>query len=441
MRAQGGDALKFLIQIRADRPAGDGPDLAAEGVEVIRQVVEDCRTAGVPSVIENLIYPLPGEELTPQARENAIIEAAVALDSLRPDLLKLEYPGSPEGCRRLAEAISSPWAVLSAGVAFDEFTHVLQVSCDEGGASGFIAGRAVWKETVGMSRPERRAYLADEGRRRLEAAWRRSTDGRCPGAGPRRGEDMTAPVLEARGLTRQFGHVTALDNLDFDVYAGEVVALIGDNGAGKSTLVKALSGNLAVDQGEVFFDGAPTDIPTPTAASALGIETVHQDLALAPHLDPVQNMFLGRETMRGGLLGRLGFMDTPAMRGEAQSAFDKLGATVRSLTTPVGAMSGGQRQAIAIARAVHWANRVVFLDEPTAALGVRQTANVLDTIRRVRDHGVAVVFISHSMPHVMDVSDRVQVLRMGRRVATYQTSETNMEQLVGAMTGAMGDAA
>lgn len=169
VRAQGGDALKFLIQMRADRAAGDGPDLAAEAVEVIRQVVDDCRATGVPSVIENLIYPLPGEDLTPQAREDAIIEAAVALDSLRPDLLKLEYPGSPEGCRRLAEAISSPWAVLSAGVAFDEFTHVLQVSCDEGGASGFIAGRAVWKETVGMSRPERRAYLADEGRRRLEA--------------------------------------------------------------------------------------------------------------------------------------------------------------------------------------------------------------------------------------------------------------------------------
>jgi len=252
---------------------------------------------------------------------------------------------------------------------------------------------------------------------------------------------MTQPVLEARGLTRRFGHVTALDGADFDVRAGEVVALIGDNGAGKSTLVKALSGNLAVDEGEVFFDGGRCHIPTPTAASALGIETVHQDLALAPHLDPVQNMFLGRETMRTGLLGRMGFMDTPAMRGEAQSAFDVLGATVRSLTTPVGAMSGGQRQAIAIARAVHWANRVVFLDEPTAALGVRQTANVLDTIRRVRDHGVGVVFISHSMPHVMDVSDRVQVLRMGRRVATYQTSETNMEQLVGAMTGAMGDAA
>ncbi len=252
---------------------------------------------------------------------------------------------------------------------------------------------------------------------------------------------MTTPVLEARRLTRQFGHVTALDGADFDVNAGEVVALIGDNGAGKSTLVKALSGNLAVDSGEVLFDGSPCVIGTPTEASQLGIETVHQDLALAPHLDPVQNMFLGREIMRDGLGGRLGFMDTRAMRAEARSAFADLGATVRSLTTPVGAMSGGQRQAIAIARAVHWANRVVFLDEPTAALGVRQTANVLDTIRRVRDKGVAVVLISHSMPHVMQVSDRVQVLRLGSRVATYQTSATSMEQLVGAMTGAMGEAA
>jgi simple sugar transport system ATP-binding protein len=252
---------------------------------------------------------------------------------------------------------------------------------------------------------------------------------------------MSTPVLEARGLRRSFGHVTALDDTDFDVQAGEVVALIGDNGAGKSTLVKALSGNLALDSGEILFDGQPVHIETPTAASAMGIETVHQDLALAPHLDPVQNMFLGRETMRSGLAGHLGFMDNASMRAEAKEAFGRLGATVRSYNTPVGAMSGGQRQAIAIARAVHWANRVVFLDEPTAALGVRQTANVLDTIRRVSEHGVAVVFISHSMPHVMEVSDRVEVLRLGRRVATYQTSETSMEQLVGAMTGAVGEAA
>lgn len=251
---------------------------------------------------------------------------------------------------------------------------------------------------------------------------------------------MTA-LLEARGLTRKFGQVTALDGADFDIEAGEVVALIGDNGAGKSTLVKALSGNLQVDAGAVFFDGEPVTIDTPTRASALGIETVHQDLALAPHLDPAQNMFLGRETARPGLAGRLGFLDNKAMRAEAREAFDALGATVRSLTSPVGAMSGGQRQAIAIARAVHWASRIVFLDEPTAALGVRQTANVLDTIRRVRDRGVGVVFISHSMPHVIEVSDRVQVLRLGQQVATFQTSQTSMEELVGAMTGATGRAA
>jgi simple sugar transport system ATP-binding protein len=249
------------------------------------------------------------------------------------------------------------------------------------------------------------------------------------------------PVLEARGLTRRFGQVTALDGADFEIAAGEVVALIGDNGAGKSTLVKALSGNLEVDSGEVLFDGEPAVIATPTDASALGIETVYQDLALAPHLDPVQNMYLGREIMRPGLAGALGFMDNKAMRGHAREAFDRLGATVRSLGTPIGSMSGGQRQAVAIARAVHWANRVVFLDEPTAALGVRQTANVLSTIRRVADHGIAVVFISHSMPHVIEVSDRVQVLRLGRRVATYATKETSMEELVAAMTGAIGKAA
>lgn len=245
-----------------------------------------------------------------------------------------------------------------------------------------------------------------------------------------------SPILEARGLTRKFGQVTALDGADFDISAGEVVALIGDNGAGKSTLVKALSGNLQVDSGEIIFEGIRREIDSPLTASALGIETVYQDLALAPHLDPAQNMFLGRELMRPGMAGALGFMDNRGMRTQAREAFDRLGATVQSLVAPVGAMSGGQRQAIAIARAVHWANKVVFLDEPTAALGVRQTANVLDTVRRVRDEGVAVVFISHSMPHVIEVSDRVQVLRMGTRVATYETSNTSMEELVGAMTGA-----
>ena len=169
VRAGGGHALKYLVQIRADRPAGPGElDLAAEGLDVVRAVVDDCQAAGVPSVIENLIYPLPGETLDPERRADAIIAAAVALDSLEPDLLKLEYPGSQAACQRLADSISTPWAVLSAGVDFDEFADVLRISCDEGGASGFIAGRAVWKDAVGLAPEARRRFLADEGRRRLD---------------------------------------------------------------------------------------------------------------------------------------------------------------------------------------------------------------------------------------------------------------------------------
>lgn len=249
------------------------------------------------------------------------------------------------------------------------------------------------------------------------------------------------PILEARGLSRSFGHVRALDGADFEIYPGEVVALIGDNGAGKSTLVKAMSGNLSLDSGEILFSGSPVDLRSPSAASELGIETVYQDLALAPHLNAAQNMFLGRELRAQGLLGRLGFLDTKTMRVRSRKALDDLGATVLTLTDPVGVMSGGQQQAIAIARAVAWAKGVVFLDEPTAALGVVQTKNVLDTIRRICDTGVAVVFISHSMPHVIEVADRVQVLRRGRRVATYEAENTSMEELVGAMTGAITGAA
>lgn len=245
------------------------------------------------------------------------------------------------------------------------------------------------------------------------------------------------PILEARGLSRSFGHVRALDEADFEVNPGEVVALIGDNGAGKSTLVKALSGNLALDEGEILFEGTPMHFTNPQQVSALGIEVVYQDLALAPHLSPTDNVFLGREIPAQGLLGFFGFMDNKAMRKKARASFDELGATVRSLTAPVGSMSGGQRQGIAIARAIAWASKVVFLDEPTAALGVVQTKNVLETIKRVRDKGIAIVFISHSMPHVLEVADRIQVLRLGRRVATLNAKGTTVEQLVGAMTGAL----
>jgi simple sugar transport system ATP-binding protein len=246
-----------------------------------------------------------------------------------------------------------------------------------------------------------------------------------------------APLLEARGISRSFGHVRALDNASFDINAGEVVALIGDNGAGKSTMVKALTGNLAVDTGELFFDGKPVTITSPHQASEMGMEVVYQDLALAPHLNPVQNMFLGREIPRKGLLGVLGFMDEKKMRAQAEAGFRELGGTVRSFTAQVGAMSGGQRQQIAIVRAISWADKIVFLDEPTAALGVVQTKNVLDTIKRVRDKGIAVVLISHSMPHVLEVANRIQVMRLGTRVATLPAEGTTVEQLVGAMTGAL----
>lgn len=245
------------------------------------------------------------------------------------------------------------------------------------------------------------------------------------------------PVLEARNIRKHYGQVEALGDANFEVEAGEVVALVGDNGAGKSTLVRILSGAESADSGQILFDGKPIVLHGPSDASALGIETVFQDLALAPHLTPVQNMYLGREVMAHGLLGRLGFMDTGTMRAGSRDAFERLGATVRDLGGPVGTMSGGQRQGIAVARAAAWAKKVVFLDEPTAALGVVQTKNVLELIRRVSGQGIGVVFISHSMPHVMEVADRVQVMYRGRRVATYQTEDTSMEQLVATMTGAL----
>lgn len=242
-------------------------------------------------------------------------------------------------------------------------------------------------------------------------------------------------ILQARGIVRTYGQVVALDGADFDVTAGEVTALIGDNGAGKSTLIRILSGTEQAEDGSVQFLGEDVRITSPAHAREMGIETVYQDLALCPHLDAVQNLFLGREVKRKGILGALGFMNRKAMRQVSVDAFTDLGATVRTLTEPVGSMSGGQKQGIAVARSATWANKIVFLDEPTAALGVVQTANVLDLIRRVRDKGIGVVLISHSMPEVLEVADTVQVLRRGRRVATYRAADTSIEELVGAMTG------
>jgi simple sugar transport system ATP-binding protein len=244
------------------------------------------------------------------------------------------------------------------------------------------------------------------------------------------------PILEARGIVRTFGHVVALDGADFDVEAGKVTALIGDNGAGKSTLIKILAGTQPGEAGTITFEGRPVSIHSPSEAQALGIETVYQDLALCPHLDPVNNLFLGREVMRGGILGLLGFMNRKAMREQSIDAFNDL---VRTLTEPVGTMSGGQKQSIAVARASAWASKVIFLDEPTAALGVVQTKNVLELIKRVRDKGIGVVLISHSMPEVLAVADDVQVMRRGRRVAIYEAADTSIEELVGAMTGRLDE--
>jgi simple sugar transport system ATP-binding protein len=250
---------------------------------------------------------------------------------------------------------------------------------------------------------------------------------------------MTA-VLEARGIVKRYGHVEALGGADFSVHPGEVVALIGDNGAGKSTLVKAMSGVIAPDEGELLIDGRATVLTSPQHARQLGIETVFQDLALAPELGPAENAFVGRELLKPGLLGRLGVLDRKEMRRRALESFTSLGTDVKDMDAPVAALSGGQRQSVAICRSVMWADRLVFMDEPTAALGVRQTRKVLELIRRVADGGVAVVLISHNMTEVLQVADRVQVLRLGRRVAEFEGSGTDVETLVGAMTGALDEA-
>ena len=248
---------------------------------------------------------------------------------------------------------------------------------------------------------------------------------------------MAEPVLEARQIFKSFGRVHALRGANFTVYRQEVVALVGDNGAGKSTLVKSLVGVHPPDSGEIIFEGREVQIHTPHEARDLGIETVYQDLALAEEIDPAANMYLGREILRPGVLGKLGFLDKGEMRRKTQEAFQQLGVGVQDPTAAVATLSGGQRQGVAVARAVTWAGKVVFMDEPTAALGVVQTRHVLDLILRVRERGLAVVLISHNMPEVFEVADRIEVLRLGERVARFKTSDASMEDLVGAMTGAL----
>jgi len=252
------------------------------------------------------------------------------------------------------------------------------------------------------------------------------------------------PLLEARNVRRSFGRVRALDGANLTVYPGEICALIGDNGAGKSVLVKILSGAEHLDEGEILLDGDRVTIESPTVAQRLGIATVYQDLALAPDLAAADNLFLGREILVSGFLGRLGFVDKRAMRRVATEQFAALGVKLKSPRVAVSSLSGGQRQSVAIARAALWAKKVIFMDEPTAALGVVQTARVLDLIRRVRDHGIAVVLVSHNMPQVLEVADRIEVLRLGRRVAQFAAAQATVDKLVASMTSgddALGGAA
>ena len=247
------------------------------------------------------------------------------------------------------------------------------------------------------------------------------------------------PVLEVRGVSKSYGHVEALRDVDFTVNAGEVVALIGDNGAGKSTLIKIISGTTQPDGGELLIDGSPVTIDSPVAARELGIETVYQDLALAPSLDTPANLFLGRELVRHGIAGRLGFLDKKAMRRQADEVYARFGVDMRNSGLPVGSLSGGQRQSVAVARAVAWPSRIVILDEPTAALGVAQTASVVRLVRQVRDDGRAVVLITHNMQQVLEVADRAEVLRLGSRVAQFRVAEATVNLLVSAMTGGLDE--
>ena len=248
----------------------------------------------------------------------------------------------------------------------------------------------------------------------------------------------TPLTLQARGLHKRYGQVTALDGADFDLRAGEILAVIGDNGAGKSSLIKALSGATIPDSGEILLDGMPVRFRSPIDARNAGIECCYQDLAVAPAMTIAENLFLGRELRRPGLRGTvLRMLDKRRMLELAIERMADLKVGIRSMTQPVETLSGGQRQCVAVARAAAFARHVVILDEPTAALGVKESKMVLELIRRVRDNGLPVILISHNMPHVFEIADRIHVARLGRRAAVLDPKEISMSDAVAVMTGAM----
>jgi D-xylose transport system ATP-binding protein len=243
------------------------------------------------------------------------------------------------------------------------------------------------------------------------------------------------PLLALHGVRKRFGGVTALRGVDLDIRAGEVVALVGDNGAGKSTLVKTISGALRADEGAFLVEGHSVLLGSPHAAAALGIATVYQDLALCENLDVVANLFLGGELGRRPFVGPLRRLCEPEMERRTRQTLAELGASVRNLRRSVAALSGGQRQAVAVARALLWGSKLVILDEPTAALGVKQTAQVLDLVRRLAARDQAVLLVSHNLPDVFAVAERIVVLRLGMNAGTFSTADTSPAEIVAAMTG------
>lgn len=246
------------------------------------------------------------------------------------------------------------------------------------------------------------------------------------------------PILTGRGLVKRYGRVTALDHADFDLYPGEILAVIGDNGAGKSTMIKAVSGAVIPDEGEIQLDGKTVHFNSPIAAREAGIETVYQNLALSPALSIADNMFMGRELRKDGFIGKyLRMLDRRKMEQIARDKLSELGLlTIQNINQTVETLSGGQRQGVAVARAAAFGSKVIILDEPTAALGVKESRKVLDLIRDVRGRGIPIVLISHNMPHVFEVADRIHIHRLGRRLCVIDPKEYSMSDAVAFMTGA-----
>ena len=249
---------------------------------------------------------------------------------------------------------------------------------------------------------------------------------------------MAEPILTARGLTKRYGRVTALDNCDFDLYPGEILAVIGDNGAGKSTLIKALCGAVVPDEGEIQLDGKTVQFTNPMQAREAGIETVYQNLALSPALSIADNMFMGREIRKPGILGSMfRMLDRKAMEKVARDKLSELGLmTIQNIGQAVETLSGGQRQGVAVARAAAFGSKVVIMDEPTAALGVQESRRVLELILDVKKRGLPIILISHNMPHVFEVADRIHIHRLGKRLCVIDPKEYTMSDAVAFMTGA-----